>query len=77
MKRSSQLPPPNLAAKPKQATQLKFFFNFPVQPEPALNGRLRQKWGGSGSATLVLRIPNFFLVPELFVSDPDPTPGTS
>ena len=47
MKLSSQWPPPNLAAKHKQATQLKFFFNFPVQPEPesepepALKGRLR------------------------------------
>jgi len=51
MKLSSQLPPLNLAAKPKQATQLKFFFlqltgnagagPKGATPAPAKKGRLR------------------------------------
>ena len=41
----------NLAAKPKQSTQLKFFFQLPGTAGARLG--LRQKRSGSGSATLV------------------------
>ena len=49
MKRSSQLLPPNLGAKPKQATQLKFFSQLiytagagPKGAAPAKKERLRR-----------------------------------